>query len=126
MKSLFRKPPRVYKTITIIPLFIIFVYFLLVVSRLKSEMHTHGVLVGPKDMFYPMAMKYERKDWHDYNFIEYENAREGPGEQGERFELSDLQEIELNQKLFEIEGLFPIVSDKISVNRSVPDTRVSQ
>lgn len=68
----------------------------------------------------------ERKDWHDYAFIKYERKRKGPGEQGKPVILTDPLDIELNDKLFKTEGLYPIVSDKISVNRSVPDTRLSK
>lgn len=67
--------------------------------------------------------KLEKKDWHDYEFIEYEKSREGPGEQGKPFILTDPKDIELNDKLSKIEGLYAVVSDKISVNRSIPDFR---
>ena len=75
---------------------------------------------------YPVATNYERKDWHDWKFIEYEKNRKGPGENGKPFNLTDPADIELNDKLFKIEGLYVVVSDKISVNRSVPDTRLPQ
>lgn len=75
-------------------------------------------------MRYPVAQNYERKDWHDQRFIEYELTREGPGEQGRAFYLTDPVDIELNGRLFEQEGLSAVVSDKISVNRSVPDLRL--
>lgn len=65
----------------------------------------------------------EKKDWHDWKFIEYEKSREGPGEQGKSYVLTDPKEIELNEKLFKVEGLYVVVSDKISVNRSIPDYR---
>lgn len=55
--------------------------------------------------------------------MEYERTREGPGEQGQRYFLTNASEIELNKKLEAEEGLSVLVSDKISVNRSVPDTR---
>jgi len=83
-------------------------------------------LAGVNDMKYPFATDYERKDWHDYEFIKYEAKRVGPGEQGKPFELTDPIDIALNNKLFQVEGLFVIVSDKISVNRSVPDVRLPQ
>lgn len=65
----------------------------------------------------------EKKDWHDYEFIAYERSREGPGEQGKPFVLTEPHDIELNQELFNEEGLYVVVSDKISVNRSIPDYR---
>lgn len=72
---------------------------------------------------YPQAVDHERRDWHDYEFIKYEASRKGIGEQGEGFQLIDAAEIELGDKLNQEEGLTVVVSDKISVNRSVPDTR---
>lgn len=80
-------------------------------------------LVESKNLEYPFATDYERKDWHDYDFIAYEKSRVGPGEHGRPFELTDPKEIEENKRLYEIEGLNALVSDKISVNRSIPDTR---
>lgn len=64
----------------------------------------------------------EKKDWHDYNFIEYEANRTGPGEQGKAFELTD-KDREENDALLVKYGFYPLVSNKISVNRSVPDVR---
>lgn len=72
---------------------------------------------------YPVARNYDRIDWNDYDFIAYEAKRIGPGENGSGVFLTDPKEIELNQKLEEQEGLFVFISDKISVNRSLPDTR---
>lgn len=74
-------------------------------------------------VIYPVAANYDRKDWHDWNFIKYEMSRQGPGEKGAPVILIDPEDVELNQKLFENEGLYALVSDRISVNRSVPDSR---
>jgi hypothetical protein len=79
-----------------------------------------------QNMNYPVATSYKRKDWHDWEFIEYEKTREGPGEQGKPFELTDPDDIALNQELLKTEGLYVIASDEISVNRSVPDFRISK
>lgn len=73
---------------------------------------------------YPIATSFDRKDWHDRKFIEYEMSRVGPGEQGEGHALTDPKDIELNEKISQTEGLFAIVSDRISVNRSLPDFRL--
>ncbi|CRK96601.1 CLUMA_CG009999, isoform A [Clunio marinus] len=76
------------------------------------------------DQKYPVVTDYERKDWHDWDFLQKENLRNGPGERGKPYKLTDPEDIKLNEKLFKIEGLYALVSDKISVNRSVPDTRL--
>jgi hypothetical protein len=78
---------------------------------------------SPKRFIYPFVKNFERKDWHDYKFIEYEKNRIGPGEQGKPYKLTDPKDIKLNEELFKVEGFYVIVSDKISVNRSVPDSR---
>lgn len=63
------------------------------------------------------------KDWHDYSFIEMEKTRTGLGEQGKPAYLLDLDEIRENNALYEKTGFAVIVSNKISVNRSLPDLR---
>lgn len=77
--------------------------------------------VGIKE--YPTIKSYERKDWHDYEFMKLEAARKGLGEQGRPVFLTDPTEIELDKRLEKQEGVHAIVSDKISVNRSINDTR---
>jgi hypothetical protein len=77
--------------------------------------------INPKK--YWRTTDFEKKDWHDYEFMKYEASRTGPGEKGEGFNLTDPADIKLNAELLKIEGLYAIVSDKISVNRSVPDVR---
>lgn len=96
--------------------------------REKIELNEIEVLVdNPLHLinadFYNKVDDYELKDWHDYEFIAYEASRVGPGENGSAVELTDPNEIKTNQRLFEIEGLHVVVSDKISVNRSLPDVR---
>lgn len=62
-------------------------------------------------------------DWHDYSFIEEETKRVGPGEHGKAVNEIDESEQELNQRLFDENGYNGLISDKISVNRSVADLR---
>lgn len=108
--------------------FVIFSHFNGRLHELKKFMVNRSdvmnlMMASERAMNYPVAQNYERKDWHDYKFIEFEKSRNGPGEHGEAFELEDPQDISFNKKLFEEHGLYAIVSDKISPNRSVPDTR---
>lgn len=136
MKLMFRPSFRAFKIFTLVALFaLLSFYFLLINGRYKFEVDRLRKVVlnrdefinevaGPKDKIYPMAVNYERKDWHDWEFIKYEENRKGPGEQGRPFIMTDPKDIELNEKLFKVEGLNVVVSDKISVNRSIPDTRL--
>lgn len=75
---------------------------------------------------YPFATSYERKDYHDYWFMEIESVREGPGEHGEPYVLDDYQDIKRNTELAERFGFYCVASDHISVNRSLPDIRLPQ
>lgn len=66
--------------------------------------------------------KTKKIDWHDYKFMKYENSRKGIGENGSQFELYHMN------KSFEItmyhqNGFNAVLSDKISLNRSLPDIR---
>lgn len=61
-------------------------------------------------------------DYHDYKFIKMENARVGIGEQGEPAFLSDHDESKRRQ-LFDMNGFNALLSDQISLNRSVKDIR---
>lgn len=73
---------------------------------------------------YPFATNYERKDYHDYEFMELEARKQGPGEQGEPYLLTDSDDIERNKELHKQFGFYGIASDHISVNRSLPDVRL--
>jgi hypothetical protein len=95
------------------------IFYLLFVENSKIK----DVSISNCNIF-PLATNYERKDWHDWEFIEYEKTREGPGEQGESFELTNPDDIKLNEEIYKIEGIYGIVSDIISVNRSILDTRL--
>lgn len=72
---------------------------------------------------YRKITDFSKKDWHDFEFIKSERTRRGPGENGEGIELINQEEIVDNQSLLKIEGLSVVISDKLSVNRSLPDTR---
>lgn len=70
----------------------------------------------------PKNVKHERIDWHDYTLIEYEAARQGIGEHGKKEHLDDSEKSEAD-KLFNRNGFNAFLSDKISLNRTVPDIR---
>lgn len=65
----------------------------------------------------------EKISWIDEKFVEMEKRRKGPGEQGEPYYLTDPVEIKENEEWYKKEGFFVIVSDKISVDRAMPDFR---
>lgn len=101
------------------------------ISLLNKSIHHKNIFIselsGPRPSHkYFEATSFEKKDWQDHAFIKYEASRVGPGEQGAPFELTDPKDIALNEKLFKVQGLYVVVSDKISVNRSVPDVRIKE
>ena len=62
-------------------------------------------------------------DYNNYELMEAERSREGPGEHGRPVFLDDPHEIKENERLYSKTGFNVLVSDKISVNRSIPDLR---
>jgi hypothetical protein len=73
---------------------------------------------------YPFATNYERKDYHDYDFMDKEAMRVGPGEQGQKHILTEPADIIRNEQLHQRFGFYCVASDHISVNRSLPDVRL--
>lgn len=67
-----------------------------------------------------VAMK--KIDWHDYSYMEYERNRVGIGEQGKPAHTMEEEERE-RIILFAQNGFNGLLSDKIALNRSVPDIR---
>ncbi|XP_068186961.1 polypeptide N-acetylgalactosaminyltransferase 10-like [Antennarius striatus] len=61
-----------------------------------------------------------RKDWHDYEAIKRDLSRSGNGEQGKPFPLTDADRVD---QAYRENGFNIYVSDRISLNRSVPDIR---
>ncbi|XP_047234926.1 polypeptide N-acetylgalactosaminyltransferase 10-like [Girardinichthys multiradiatus] len=61
-----------------------------------------------------------RKDWHDHEVIRRDAARSGNGEQGKPFPLTDADRVD---QAYRENGFNIYVSDRISLNRSVPDIR---
>ncbi|XP_036336261.1 N-acetylgalactosaminyltransferase 6-like [Rhagoletis pomonella] len=63
------------------------------------------------------------KDWHDVDAMEREATRTGPGERGEPVYINDPSKLQLKQQMTKKNGFNALLSDVISVNRSVPDIR---
>lgn len=78
--------------------------------------------IEPIASYFRYTHNQAHKDWHDYKTIEKEQARTGPGEQGQPVYLAPEEE-ELSRKIFEENKHNGLVSDKIARDRSIPDTR---
>ncbi|KAG8438907.1 hypothetical protein GDO86_005192 [Hymenochirus boettgeri] len=62
----------------------------------------------------------EKRDWHNYELIRKDHERTGNGEQGKPFPMSDADRVD---QAYRENGFNIFVSDKISLNRSLPDIR---
>ncbi|XP_034093078.1 polypeptide N-acetylgalactosaminyltransferase 10-like [Gymnodraco acuticeps] len=62
----------------------------------------------------------QRIDWHNYEAIKIDLSRSGNGEQGRAFPLTDADRVD---QAYRENGFNIYVSDRISLNRSVPDIR---
>ena len=122
------KSPRLLSFVIIVHL----VFLFCIIFNHESEHHksfkefrqSHWDLshIGSKEYSIEIA-SYEKKDWHDYSFMQYEATRVGPGEQGEGLKLTDPKDILEDARLAAEDGLHVFTSDRISVNRSIIDTR---
>ncbi|TKS83316.1 Polypeptide N-acetylgalactosaminyltransferase 10 [Collichthys lucidus] len=63
-----------------------------------------------------------RTDWHDYEAMRRDAARSGNGEQGKPFPLTETDRVD---QAYRENGFNIYVSDRISLNRSLPDIRHS-
>ncbi|KAM9451512.1 polypeptide N-acetylgalactosaminyltransferase 10 isoform 1-T2 [Clarias gariepinus] len=61
-----------------------------------------------------------RIDWHNYEAIRRDAAQTGNGEQGKAFPLTDADQVD---QAYRENGFNIYVSDRISLNRSLPDIR---
>lgn len=94
------------------------------VDRLRGRaVDVHSLHPAKKD-FFSSDRNVENKliDWHDYEFMEKERQRSGLGEHGVAAKLSaDLEEKRV--EIFNQNGFNGLLSDMISLNRSVADIR---
>ncbi|XP_026747459.1 N-acetylgalactosaminyltransferase 6-like isoform X2 [Trichoplusia ni] len=76
--------------------------------------------LSKKDYFVPTSLK--KIDWHDYALINHERKRVGLGEHGYPAHLPK-SDHEIEKKLYAVNGFNGALSDKIPLNRSLPDIR---
>ncbi|AWP00827.1 Polypeptide N-acetylgalactosaminyltransferase [Scophthalmus maximus] len=92
-------------------------------SRTDESIVDEGERVGVKRMGKDAQVGRDgvrRKDWHDYDTIRRDASRSGNGEQGRAFPLTDTDRVD---QAYRENGFNIYVSDRISLNRSVPDIR---
>ncbi|KAL6033045.1 hypothetical protein STEG23_032424, partial [Scotinomys teguina] len=73
----------------------------------------------PKKPFF-LGDEEKLKDWHDQEAIKRDSQRVGNGEQGKPYPMTDAERVD---QAYRENGFNIYVSDKISLNRSLPDIR---
>ena len=68
-------------------------------------------------------IKGSKRDWHDWSAIKNDQHRTGLGERGMPAYITDETQKQLEHELSMDNGFNALLSDYISVNRSVPDVR---
>lgn len=119
---------------SVLKLAALFIITVLLTMFLYKSMHMIHNLDSPEHeklenaqngaFFIDNSKNKEKKkiDWHDYAKIEEDKNRVGIGEQGKPGVL-DPSENEKKDKLFKQNGFNAVLSDKIALNRSLPDIR---
>ncbi|KAJ0179604.1 hypothetical protein K1T71_005316 [Dendrolimus kikuchii] len=85
----------------------------------EALMAPHSV-VKRGDYFVPTSLK--KKDWHNHDQINMERKRVGLGEQGLPANLPK-KDAAIEESLYSVNGFNGALSDKIPLNRSLPDIR---
>uniref|UniRef100_A0A8C6TLS6 Polypeptide N-acetylgalactosaminyltransferase n=1 Tax=Neogobius melanostomus TaxID=47308 RepID=A0A8C6TLS6_9GOBI len=85
-----------------------------------SPIQVSELRVGHRVAYRLGADGIRRIDWHDYEAMKRDAARSGNGEQGKPFALSDADRVD---QAYRENGFNIYVSDRISLNRSLPDIR---
>ncbi|XP_041973228.1 N-acetylgalactosaminyltransferase 6-like [Aricia agestis] len=114
------------RNLTVITIIVILLYLIKSISDNDSTQYItplkqslYGFLQDQK-YFVPSSLK--KIDWHDYEQIAYERKREGIGEHGRPAHLPD-KDSSLEKDLYAANGFNGALSDKIPLNRSLPDIR---
>lgn len=76
-----------------------------------------------KNHTFEQPKKPVKRDWHDYKAMHLDAIRVGIGEHGKVGTLSGSVDRGLEKNMTWEEGFNALLSDAISVNRSLPDTR---
>ena len=82
------------------------------------------IYIEPLGSYYRSRHDFSKKiDYHDYEYVKREKERFGlPGENGQPV-YAEPDEEASNKKLFDENGYYGLISDKIALNRSLPDFR---
>ncbi|KAG5676955.1 hypothetical protein PVAND_006748 [Polypedilum vanderplanki] len=86
-------------------------------DKIQKQNHQFGAFFGRI-----RNEKLQKIDWHDYEQIKKDAQRIGFGENGKSEKLDETEK-SLEDDFFRQNGFNALLSDKISINRSIPDIR---
>ncbi|RZC40097.1 polypeptide GalNAc transferase 6-like, partial [Asbolus verrucosus] len=100
---------------------VVFTVLLFRIFRIRStfEKNERSLPIVPNEV---IILRNEKIDWHDYDAIRKDSLKTGTGEQGKPAYLSAAESENYN-KLYKVNGFNAALSDKIALDRSVPDIR---
>lgn len=101
---------------------LLFLYCLIQWNNDPLSIEKPYIYIEPFNSYFRFKHSPATKNWHDYETIERESLRTGPGEQGQPVYVTKEEE-ELSRKIFEENKHNGLVSDKIARDRSIPDPR---
>ncbi|KAF2894243.1 hypothetical protein ILUMI_11936 [Ignelater luminosus] len=78
--------------------------------------------VAPEDSDDFNKVDNTKIDWHDYELVKKDSMRKGVGEQGKPAHLT-VAELEGYDELYKVNGFNAALSDKIAIDRALPDIR---
>lgn len=100
-----------------------FVFFCVVVNLLSFKIRDSEVL-DPEILSSKIFSDQNRKvSWEDWDFINYERTRSGPGENGQEWIVTDPAEIKINEEWITKEGFYVAANQKMSLTRTLPNHR---
>lgn len=93
-------------------------------SHVENQIQKHVKLLNAAERPNSFFRNYEKTkiDWHDYEYIEAEKMQTGIGEQGKRAKVNE-DEDEERERMALKAGFNAMLSDRIALNRSLPDIR---
>lgn len=120
-KSFFRKV--VTWTCILLTIIIVGLYKLIVSSNHPFAITKNYIYIEPLNSFFRQTRtSNETRDWNDYRWMKEERTRFGYGEHGLKT-YRDTESPAVEEALMQENGHNALVSDKISLDRSVPDLR---
>lgn len=98
-------------TVNVFGSFLLLTYFYLIKDEFSSRL----------SLF--LNNESDKIDWNDYELMKSDEQRTGFGEHGKGEKLTNADEIRKDEEMFKTFGMSVVRSEKISVNRSIPDFR---